>query len=135
MKNHRGRIPYGYEIRHGRARIEPEEAGRLREFFTRFLDGATMAEAAREAGLPCSTGTLPNLFRRREYVGTAFYPAIITVEMQARLIGEWERRKTERQREVRRVRRGVKIYTAFSLIPGEGDGDLESIYRRIAPLE
>ena len=114
MKYRKSRIPYGYRIRDGKAVIEPQEAERLKCYFQYYLDGETMAEAARMAGLTCSKGTYPNLFRRPEYVGDAYYPGLIEPAYQKLLVREWERRRAASPR-VRRepVRQEVKVYTDF----------------------
>ena len=87
-----GRVPFGYDIVDGAAVINEADAGRLKLFFKVFMDGESMADAARQAKLQCSTTTYPHLFKRKEYCGTDYYPAIITHEYQALLIAEWEKR-------------------------------------------
>ena len=110
----RGGVPFGYRIENGKAVVNEEEAEKLREFFKLFLAGSSMAAAARDAGLSCHHTTLPFLFKRKAYVGTDFYPAIITTEYQEKLVSEWEKRKGEGPRtpNVRAVR-FVKINTEF----------------------
>ena len=111
----RGGVPFGYRIENGKAVVNEEEAEKLREFFKLFLAGSSMAGAARDAGLSCHHTTLPFLMKRKAYVGTDFYPAIVTAEYQQKLITEWEKRKGEGPRtpNVRAVR-FVKINTEFT---------------------
>ena len=92
-----GRVPFGYDIVDGAAVINEADAGRLRLFFRVFMSGESMAEAARQAGLQCSATTYPHLFKRKEYRGTDYYPAIITGDYQRGLIAEWERRRGEKR--------------------------------------
>ena len=114
-QRNRARIPYGYEITEGRAEIDEEEAQKLFLFYRKYLEGSSMSEAAREALLPYCQTSLRHLLSRKEYVGTDFYPPLVSKEYQERLISEWNRRKGEkpRQSKARRKRRGVPIYTEF----------------------
>ena len=119
MKN--GRIPFGYDIVNGAAVINEATAGQLKTFFQVFLAGETMAEAARQAQLSCSMSTYPHFFQRKEYIGTEYYPAIITPEYQAQLIAEWKKRKGETRRKQKKPsRKGVPLYTDFRLTEQQG---------------
>lgn len=110
----RARIPYGYTIKNGEAVISPEESGQLLKYYELFLSGLSMAEAAREAGLPYSQKALPNLLSRKEYLGTDFYPPLVKEEYQRKLILEWEARKGENPRQPKeRKQKRVRIYTDF----------------------
>ena len=110
----RGGVPFGYKIENGKAVVNEEEVQKLRSFFRLFMAGASMAGAAHDAGLSCHHTTLPLLFKREAYIGTDFYPTIITKEYQQMLIEEWERRKLETTKApyVRTIR-FVKILTDF----------------------
>ena len=138
---HRARIPFGYRIENGMALIDGKEEEVLRLYFQRYLEGLSMAEAAEEAGLSCSSTTLPLFFRRREYLGTEFYPALITEEYQKRLLAEYEARRRKRERaEVRRPKKAVRIYTRFSLSEDKGCVSedpaeaAKAFYERIRPI-
>ena len=78
----RGGVPFGYKIENGKAVVNEEEVQKLRSFFRLFMAGASMAGAAHDAGLSCHHTTLPLLFKREAYIGTDFYPTIITKEYQ-----------------------------------------------------
>ena len=110
----RGGVPFGYKKENGKAVVNEEEVQKLRSFFRLFMAGASMAGAAHDAGLSCHHTTLPLLFKREAYIGTDFYPTIITKEYQQMLIEEWERRKLETTKApyVRTIR-FVKILTDF----------------------
>ena len=110
----RGGVPFGYKIENGKAVVNEEEVQKLRSFFRLFMAGASMAGAAHDAGLSCHHTTLPLLFKREAYIGTDFYPTIITKEYQQMLIEEWKRRKLETTKApyVRTIR-FVKILTDF----------------------
>ena len=136
----RARVPFGYKIVDGRAEIDPIESSQLKKYFSLYLGGTTMAEAAHEARLQCSATTFRNLLKRKEYSGTDYYPAIITPEYQDRLVTEWERRRGEVQRGRRNyIRKGVRIYTDFRMKKNltESSNLIEQInelYQRIRPI-
>ena len=110
------RIPFGYDIIDGRAVVNEEKIEQLMLYFTRFLDGLSMADAARVARLPVSSSTYPKLLQRKEYCGTEYYPAVITEDYQQKLVAEWQRRKKEHPRRRRKpADKGVRVYTKFRL--------------------
>ena len=112
----KARVPFGYRIAHGKAQVDPVESAQLRRYFSLYLGGASMAEAAKEAGLQCSASTFRNLLKRKEYRGTDYYPAIISAEYQEQLVAEWEKRKGENPRQPKeRIPKGVRIYTDFRI--------------------
>ena len=136
----RARIPYGYRIVNGQAEIDHAERDILLGYFEAYLSGEPMSYAAEKVGLPFSPATYPHLFKRKEYLGTDFYPAIITREKQDELIREWESRKGERPRMVKpAVAKGVRIYTDFRLVRARSfeEGDpvdcAAALYQRIRP--
>ena len=136
----RSRIPYGYRIEGGAAVIDPQESSALKLYFQRFLEGLPMAQAAAEARLPCSATTLRNLLKKKEYVGTDYYPAIITEEYQKQLITEYETRKGQQVRVApTHPEKGVKLYKDFRLvkmrtyIPNDPVDCAAALYQRIRP--
>ena len=133
------RVPFGYEIVDGKAQVNAEAAERLKLFFSEFLSGASMAEAARKARLQCSTTTYPHLFKRKEYSGTDYYPAVISSDYQEKLIAEWERRRGQKPIRLKeRIPKGVRIYTDFRIVKKGTDSDdlveqMNVLYQRIRP--
>lgn len=110
------RIPFGYDIIDGKAVINERKMQQLKLYFKNYLDGQSMADAARVAHLPVSSSTYPNLFKRKEYCGTDYYPAVITKEYQKQLVTEWQRRKDEHPRRRRKqADKGVRVYTHFRM--------------------
>ena len=132
--------PYGYKIVSGKAVIIPKEVEKLHLYFDYYMSGDTMAEAARKAKLPFSSTTLPYLMKKKEYVGTEYYPAIITADYQAALIAEWERRKDSAPKKKPIPKKGVKIYTNFRLspvtvVPNDDPADsIAQLYQKIRPV-
>ena len=111
------RTPYGYNIINGRAVIDEQKAEQLKLYFSGYLEGLSMADAARIARLPLSASTYSNLLKRKEYGGTDFYPAIIDPVYQEKLEQEWERRKEENSHRRRKpAEKGVRVYTEFRLV-------------------
>ena len=136
----RSRVPYGYRIEGGEALIDEREAGALRQYSDLFLSGLPMAQAAKEAQLPCSPTTLRNLLKKKEYIGTDYYPAIITEEYQKELIREYESRKGQQVRIApTHPEKGVRIYKDFQLakmrtyIPNDPVDCAAALYQRIRP--
>ncbi len=136
----RAKIPYGYQIVNGVATIQLQEAMALTVYFQRFLEGLPMSQSAKEAKLPCSATTLRHLFYRKEYIGTDFYPPIITEEYQKQLIAEYESRKGKQVRVMpTHPKKGVRIYKAFVLkepdatIPKDPAACAAALYQRIRP--
>ena len=134
------RIPFGYDIIDGKAVINDRKMKQLLQYFQCYLDGQSMADAARTAHLPVCSSTYPNLFKRKEYCGTEDYPAVITRDYQAQLVAEWKRRKDEHPRRRRKpALKGVKVYTHFKLASaraeaGGSPADLMAVfYQRIRP--
>lgn len=134
------KIPFGYEIIGGKAYVNAQEAAQLKTYFRKYLEGLSMSAAAQEARLPFSSTTYPHLFKRKEYLGTDYYPALITEEYQRQLIDEWERRKEEAPRwSKKQPKKGVKIYTDFRLVrarsfePEDPVDCAAALYQRIRP--
>ena len=139
------RIPFGYRIVEGKAQSDPENEEKLKLFFRLYLEGLTMAGAARTAGLPVSASTLPHLFQRKEYLGTDYYPPIVSPAYQEQLIREWKKRKQDSPRTgKKRPKKAVRIHICFHLEGMDdfgtqiGDchdpaGYAEELYQRIHP--
>ena len=142
MASTKSRIPYGYRIENGRAKIDPETSSSLMRYYRNYLNGDSMSAAANAAGLTCSKTTYAHLLKRKEYLGDDYYPALIDEEYQKKLIAEWTRRKQERPRKARKAdRKQVKIYTEFKtgLIPKRRTEDplqyAEVLYRCVRPIK
>lgn len=135
----RAKVPFGYKIVEGKAVIDQEEVVILWTFFTKFLEGKSMAEAARAAKFPGSSAVLSAYIHKPEYVGTDFYPAIISEEYQKKLIDEYETRKGKCYLPKERPVKGVRLYKEFRFakkeFPHAGDPAdcVEAYYRGIEP--
>ena len=129
----RARIPYGYRIVDGKAVIDGMESFILKKYFSGYLSGISMVEAAAQAGLECSKTTCRNLLSRKEYTGTDYYPAIISDETRKELLAEKERRKHERKERKPVPPKSVRIYTDFRMKKGAATSDPSALYQMIRP--
>lgn len=134
------KIPFGYEVIGGKAFINEKEAEQLLLYYRRFLDGETMNAAAREARLPCSQTTYCTLLSKKVYLGTDYYPPIISKEYQDQLIAEYKKRRAQASKPPKkRPVKGVKVYTDFRLVrprayaPDDPVDCAAALYQRIRP--
>ena len=68
---------YGYKIINGKAVIDEQEAGIIISIFNGYISGLSMKAAAANAGVPMQD----------TYIGTDYYPAIISRETFAKANG------------------------------------------------
>ena len=78
-------IPYGYRIEKGRAIIDPEQAEKIRKLVNSYLSGQSQRAAAKEAGITLSNDTVKHILDGKVYLGTDFYPAILTKKEHERI--------------------------------------------------
>ncbi|MBQ1491018.1 MAG: recombinase [Blautia sp.] len=103
--------PYGYRIVNGEAVADPVEAEKLKEFFERFIAGGQIKPSAEEAGIMKTQPTCKRMLMNTVYLGTDYYPQIITKEL-------FEAAQ-ERIKEVSREKKGgrqiptLPVYTGF----------------------
>ena len=86
-------IPFGYRIVGGKAEIDPEQAGRYRQFIACYLAGVSIREACIRAGIDVSYGTARRMLHSPVYGGNDYYPAILDEET-LRLIREEAGKRT-----------------------------------------
>lgn len=131
-------IPYGYRIVDGKAVADDISSSRLLRFYKNFLSGLPMSAAAKEAGLPVCPSLYPSLFYRAVYIGTDFYPAIMTPSYQLQLQAEYERRRaSSNQGRHKRPKKTVPIHMYFRLrypAPPAAADPVQSLYDRIKPI-
>ncbi len=73
--------PYGYRIVRGEALIDSEQALNLRTFFRLYLEGFTIEDAGHDAGIPKGNTGTAALLSNPVYLGTDFYPRILSDEV------------------------------------------------------
>lgn len=84
--------PYGYKIVNGEAVIDCKEATNLRMMFRLYLGGFTIIDAAHDAGVEKSATAASMALSNTVYLGTDFYPRLITQEMFDQVQEEKQRR-------------------------------------------
>ncbi len=73
--------PYGYRIVRGEALIDSEQALNLRTLFRLYLEGFTIEDAGHDAGIPKGNTGTAALLSNPVYLGTDFYPRILSDEV------------------------------------------------------
>ena len=86
------RIPYGYRLENGVARVDPEEADAVRRMITLYLSGASIPAAGKSAGIELSPSALGTILGNRVYLGDAVYPPLIEEALFDRVQEERKRR-------------------------------------------
>ena len=106
---------YGYDIIDGKALINELEAETLRSIIDNYLNGMSMKESAKTAGLEIDHSRVKQLVRSKRYRGDDFYPQIITQEMADAF--EQERLKREKSYKGVRKRKQVeaKVMDSFKM--------------------
>lgn len=74
-------IPFGYKLINGKAEINDIEASILHQFFTDYLSGLSLTNAAKKAGFTCRHCSAKRILMNKHYLGDDFYPAIISPDM------------------------------------------------------
>ena len=74
-------IPYGYRIENGKAVIDTEAADRIHNFIDTYLSGLSVKEANKTAEIPLSASSLNKLLQNKTYLGTDYYPPLISAEV------------------------------------------------------
>lgn len=69
--------PFGYRIENGKAVIDKEAAEQIKVLFQSYLNGDSLATAAKKAGIKGFHSGIGRILRNTRYLGDEFYPAII----------------------------------------------------------
>ena len=72
-----GHTPLGYRIENGMAVIDEEAATKVRQLYKNYLDGLSLTNAAKEAGIYALHASAKRIMQNKHYLGDDFYPAII----------------------------------------------------------
>ena len=106
---------YGYDFIDGKAVINELEAETLKSIIDNYLNGMSMKESAKTAGLEIDHSRVKQLVRSKRYRGDDFYPQIITQEMADAF--EQERLKREKTYKGVRKRKQVeaKVMDSFKM--------------------
>lgn len=88
-----GYVLFGYRIKNGKAFIDEVAAEKIRQLYKNYLAGLSLENAAMEAGIDASHGTVKRIMENRRYLGDDFYPEIIDTYTFTETMLELERRK------------------------------------------
>ena len=93
---------FGYSIKNGKAFIDKENAVKVQKLFDGYIRGLSLRTAALEAGIDTFHGSAGRMLQNKKYVGTEFYPAIVSEEIFDKVQEERKKRavKLGRVREV-----------------------------------
>ena len=78
---------YGYKIINGKAVIDEQEARIIISIFNGYISGLSMIAAAENAGATMPHSTVKRILMQKAYIGTDYYPAIISRETFAKATG------------------------------------------------
>lgn len=84
-------IPYGYEIKNGKAVLNHARAGQVKQLYTEYVSGSSLQSAADKTGIKRKHASLGRMIDNSLYVGDDFYPAIVSEEI-------WYKAQAERKR-------------------------------------
>ena len=108
---------YGYKIINGKAVIDEQEAGIIISIFNGYISGLSMKAAAENAGAPMPHGAVKRILMQDAYIGTDYYPAIISRETFAKATGRRLHRANQHGCEKRYT--APPIYKAFEMAAAE----------------
>lgn len=93
---------FGYTIKNGKAYIDKEKAAKVQKLFDGYISGLALRAAALETGIDTFHGSAGRMLQNKKYMGTDFYPTIISEEIFVKAQSERENRavKLGRVREV-----------------------------------
>lgn len=87
-----GHTSYGYKIVNGMAVIDEIEGAAVRKLYEGYLSGLGLQAAADEAGIPVNHCQAKRMMLNRKYLGTDYYPALITEDIMEQVKAELTRR-------------------------------------------
>lgn len=115
-----GHTPFGYKIENGSAVVDKAAAGQIRQIFQFYLEGDSLATAAKKAGVISFHGGISRMLKNKHYLGDEYYPAIIDRETFDRAEQERMRRAAALGRiKEPAVQEGILIPTVFHTKPME----------------
>lgn len=111
-------IPYGYRIRNGKAVIDEEEKEKLISLFEAYINGLSIENSGKTAGIPLSKRSIGNILKNPVYLGDSYYPQIIS----SSLFSEAQKIRQSRYQALgsfksRKPAKPVQIQFSFRTIP------------------
>lgn len=89
------RAYFGYQMVDGKMVIHQEEADRLCTLFKTYLEGKSITNAGKIAGIDKPHGPLGRLLKNKVYVGNEIYPRVIEPETFNKVQEERQRRSNQ----------------------------------------
>lgn len=89
------RVYFGYQMVDGQMAIHQEEADRLSTLFETYLEGKSITNAGKIAGIDKLHGPLGRLLKNKVYVGNEIYPRVIEPETFNKVQEERQRRSNQ----------------------------------------
>ena len=87
-----GHTPYGYKIVNGGAGIDEIEGAAVRKLYEGYLGGLGLQAAADEAGIPVNHCQAKRMMLNKKYLGTDYYPALVSEDIMEQVKAELARR-------------------------------------------
>ena len=87
-----GHTPYGYKIVNGMAVIDEIEGATVRKLYEGYLSGLGLQAAADEAGIPVNHCQAKRMMLNKKYLGTDYYPALVSEDIMEQVKAELTRR-------------------------------------------
>ena len=87
-----GHTPYGYKIVNGMAVIDEIEGAAVRKLYEGYLSGLGLQVAADEAGIPVNHCQAKRMMLNKKYLGTDYYPALVSEGIMEQVKAELTRR-------------------------------------------
>ena len=87
-----GHTPYGYKIVNGMAVIDEIEGAAVRKLYEGYLSGLGLQAAADEAGILVNHCQAKRMMLNRKYLGTDYYPALVSEDIMEQVKAELTRR-------------------------------------------
>ena len=106
-------IPYGYRIGKAKALIDPEEKEKLFRLFKAYAAGMRLKDCIAKAGIEKSAPTCKSMLSNRDYLGTDFFPQIISEDLFDEVQVELGRRKRP-PKFMPKKSEVLKVYTGFT---------------------
>lgn len=96
-------IPYGYEIKNGKAVLNKGKATNVQRLFEEYVAGASLVAAGKKTGVGNNHSSLGRIIDNSIYMEDGFYPPIISKEI-------WHKAQEERKRRAEALGRNKNYF-------------------------
>lgn len=109
-------IPYGYRIENGLAVADENESKTLQKAFEFYINGDSLQAIANNLGINRYHSGILNLLVDKRYLGTDFYPSLISKELFDQVQMAHQNRMHQHSQPALSVK-PTKVYTDFEMEP------------------